>query len=168
MEATSTSAFSPRGQMIPGVVLSATSLIVAANIGDVLLTGAAVIGVTAGIAASIFGARNKASLLAAQTSAEAWERERDAERARADRTQTQLADLMTELATLRGRTDLGSLAATLEASALQTAAEHKLLLEELRTLAKAVSSHTTSLEFLARYVFPQVEGMSVRGDPQDE
>ena len=138
-----------------------TVLFLGQALGDAVMTVAALVGVIAGGAAAIWSARNKAALAAASTSAEAWERERNAEHARAVRAEEGYIVLQSQLAELQGRTDLTSLTGVIEATTKQLARDHALMIDEIRALARATSSNTTALEYLARFVLP-----SVMADPK--
>lgn len=130
---------------VGGVALAAAST-------DLVVSGAAMITIVAGIAGAVYGTKRKTELVAARGEAEAWRGERDAAVAKADRIEAENRRLVEEVAHLREQTNLSSIVETLQAVAARASEEHGQIVVALKGIETSLIQNTEAVKFLAAQV----------------
>lgn len=141
-------------------VVAVGGVVAVSSPGEVVLSGAALIVIVAGIVGAVFGTKRKTELDAAAATIEAlqgaavgWEGERNAAMARAERLEAENRLLATENARLGEMTNLASLVESVQKTSAIAADEHKAIIEHLaeleRNLTAALDRNTQALTFLA-------------------
>lgn len=140
----------------PGVVfstlMSAGGVVIAAASTDIVVSGAAIITVVAGIAGAVYGTKRKTELEAARGEADAWQGERDAAVAKADRLEAEHRRLVEEVAHLREQTNLTAIVDTLQQVAAKAGEEHAEIVRTLKGVEVSLIQNTEAVKFLAAQV----------------
>lgn len=140
----------------PGVLANTAvafgGFILAALSTDLIVTGAGLTTIAAGIAGAVYGTKRKTELDAARGSAAAWQGERDAAVAKADRVEAEHRRLLEEVAHLREQTNLTLIVDELKAFGARAGEEHQEIVRTLKGVETSLVQNTEAVKFLASQV----------------